>query len=481
MKGVGLAGAGIGVAGLGAAAAAGDTVFHDMDEALASPSAIYKKPWWVKLVDQPTVPIDWSVLQPGRTLLLPPKGHNPGPDKAVAYQTFIDYFQRLFPDWKPVGHSITGNDMYWGDIRMDAMATSHFTSGGIPTELVTALTKAGTYTSIVAKQQGWREQPSWKDRGYPSRWEGTPEENLRTMTVIARMAGADGIGAIEIDDNFKRLMWGRSAPAPGGTVNEWGDVDDFVFTPNDLKPTKITIPNKCKWFLTWTQKHPYFQGGQYSANAGRAGLTGEHAYTRVTLRDIQESMNSLGYLSLQWSASLIPSGAVGVLSGMGEQCRQGTPLQPTIGLASRVMWGFFTDMPLAPTKPIDFGAYNFCHTCGICAENCMFQSIPKGDPTWDGNDGREYPDRYNPGYKAWRNDTQKCNHCPVCQNVCPFTHNNGTSAGIHELVRTTISTTSAFNGFMANMDRNFSFNKLKNPNEIWNADIFPWGIDSSQS
>ncbi|RAL69038.1 Tetrachloroethene reductive dehalogenase TceA [Dehalococcoides mccartyi] len=38
---------------------------------------------------------------------------------------------------------------------------------------------------------------------------------------------------------------------------------------------------------------------------------------------------------------------------------------------------------MLPTPPIDFGAYKFCKTCGICADACPFGLIQKGDPTWE--------------------------------------------------------------------------------------------------
>jgi len=46
MKMLGLAGAG-----------------HDLDEITASPKAEWKRPWWVRSVDEPTVETDWNRLE----------------------------------------------------------------------------------------------------------------------------------------------------------------------------------------------------------------------------------------------------------------------------------------------------------------------------------------------------------------------------------------------------------------------------------
>jgi hypothetical protein len=36
---------------------------RDLDEVAASPLAQWKRPWWVKTVDKPTVDIDWDVVE----------------------------------------------------------------------------------------------------------------------------------------------------------------------------------------------------------------------------------------------------------------------------------------------------------------------------------------------------------------------------------------------------------------------------------
>ncbi len=58
MKGLGLAGAGLG------AAAAASPVFHDLDEAIASPDAVkVNLPWYSKEVDNPTHEVDWNLAE----------------------------------------------------------------------------------------------------------------------------------------------------------------------------------------------------------------------------------------------------------------------------------------------------------------------------------------------------------------------------------------------------------------------------------
>ncbi|PKH47499.1 reductive dehalogenase, partial [Dehalococcoides mccartyi] len=58
VKALGLTGAGLGTA------AAATPVFQDLDDVTASPSAEWKRPWWVKNreIDDPTTEIDWDMM-----------------------------------------------------------------------------------------------------------------------------------------------------------------------------------------------------------------------------------------------------------------------------------------------------------------------------------------------------------------------------------------------------------------------------------
>ncbi|QBX63425.1 twin-arginine translocation signal domain-containing protein [Dehalococcoides mccartyi] len=57
MKALGLTGASIGVA------SAASPIFHDLDEVSSSASATWKRPWYVKQTDEPTMEVDWDKLE----------------------------------------------------------------------------------------------------------------------------------------------------------------------------------------------------------------------------------------------------------------------------------------------------------------------------------------------------------------------------------------------------------------------------------
>jgi reductive dehalogenase len=132
-----------------------------------------------------------------------------------------------------------------------------------------------------------------------------------------------------------------------------------------------------------------------------------------------------------------------------------------------------TDLPLAPTNPIDAGIVKFCKDCKTCAESCPYDAMPLGDARWDHEEAEEEElKNYTPGYKGWRLFNLKCIRCKNCHTTCPF--NSPDTAIVHDLVRATAATVPIFNGFLANMHRAFGYG-TKNPNDWWATDA-PIGL-----
>jgi reductive dehalogenase len=432
-----------------------------------SPSANSKNPWWVKLVDEPTTPIDWSLLTPRRK-----KQSRPLTLFRTSQETrqlFIDYWEKKWPDWQP-----PEGEQFTPDIRHDALkrGADFLYSIQFPTEVQKAT--GNIYSSGMDRPEGWHLSTTPQLRGYV-KWQGSPEENLLMCRVAGRFYGLDDVMAIPVDDHFLRVMWGNN----GSIEFEFGDVDDFVITrPTQVvsKITKVIIPNKCKWYLQFTQRQlgteylPYIAGTSQGASQ-----TLSYCHWKKSMKNLQEFVWALGYISLDNdSGRFIPTGATGTLSGAGELMRLGAIGNSQYGTTMRGMHGFLTDLPLAQTSPIDFGGREFCKTCAICAEQCPQGAISDGEPYWEAR----YPHE-NPGYLAWRNDTMKCSHCPICQQVCPF--NSQEKSSVHNLIRATASTTSIFNGFFTEMGKVVGTYGQRNPNLWWEReDTLPFGYDSAR-
>jgi reductive dehalogenase len=150
-----------------------------------------------------------------------------------------------------------------------------------------------------------------------------------------------------------------------------------------------------------------------------------------------------------------------------------------------------TDLPLAPTKPIDFGGYRFCHSCRKCAESCPSNALKTDDePSWDVTPatGDVKPELFNnPGIKTWYFDHFKCNkywketdtYCGICQGICVFSKEG--DASIHDVVKAMISSTSMFNGFFYNMDEFFGYGVApeERATDWWDTCLPVNGIDYS--
>jgi reductive dehalogenase len=148
---------------------------------------------------------------------------------------------------------------------------------------------------------------------------------------------------------------------------------------------------------------------------------------------------------------------------------------------------------LVATTPIDSGIAKFCESCTKCAELCPTQAIPyHKEPSWDitpadspgGDPDFLDPTRFNqPGKKIWFLNLFACRAnwiftdtgCGICQGTCVFSKAGAQS--IHGMVRSLISTTSIFNGFLTNMDATFGYGNVGYDPDFPNpGSFYPGGV-----
>ena len=151
---------------------------------------------------------------------------------------------------------------------------------------------------------------------------------------------------------------------------------------------------------------------------------------------------------------------------MGEHCRVGASTNsPDFGTAAFRNY-LITDLPLAPTKPIDAGMFKFCETCKICADLCPVSALSMDGPSYEG-DPNISPSLLDVpfAYKGYRFNSYRCYKCSRCQTICPFTSKR--EAMVHSLVTGTISTTPIFNSFFTTMDKVFGYSEIRHPDDFW--------------
>jgi reductive dehalogenase len=465
MKGLGLAGAGIG------AAAATSPVFHDLDEVMGAPQGETKHPWYVKELEHehPTVEIDWSIYQridktakSPRPLIIRNRDTHAKYSETLADTLAaraagheIDYLKEHFPDYQGVS------------LRDHALTRALYTTrvdypnwdGGI---LVHRGSKTGEPAEIPTPESVVNSRQ--RINGF-SKWQGTPEENLRTLRSALRFFGAVEIGCAELTANTRKLIYANSgSETKAGKAYVFKDTD----APEETSTERI-IPNKCKYVLFIAGLEPTDVVRHAPAPSG----TGYENYSRVATR-ANYFLGALGYLHVD-AGSITTSNSWGTLTGVTEHSRAsdvGTAYK--YGNMLRMMHRIITDMPLALTHPYDAGIAKFCETCKTCAEMTPWSGcLPLGDKSWQHEDPEsESLGNYVPGYKGWRVNYLKCMQCKNCHATCPF--NSGDQALIHSVVRATAATVPLLNGFMADMHRTFGYG-IRNPEDWWEHDV-PTGM-----
>jgi len=167
-----------------------------------------------------------------------------------------------------------------------------------------------------------------------------------------------------------------------------------------------------------------------SPDVPAAAATGV-GYSRMAfvLACMGEFIRNLGYDAIQCGNDTALSIPLAIDAGLGELGRNGLLITPQYGPRVRLC-KIFTDLPLEPDQPIEFGVKEFCKRCKLCAKYCEAGAISMDDePSF------EVACRSNnPGVLKWYVNVDLCYlfwcengiDCSTCIKVCPY--NNRTAA-----------------------------------------------------
>ncbi|ADJ26812.1 reductive dehalogenase [Dehalogenimonas lykanthroporepellens BL-DC-9] len=454
MKGLGLAGAGLGSAALVAPG------FKDLDEAIGATNNS-PKPWWVKTVDQPMVDIDYSLMERYD-------------QREGAFQIGL---QRYFGNGDVAQGTIVVNEQN----KLAGEAGAKLFNEGKPGYALrdVALTTARGAMSGGYSFLGRQKAATPQDRGV-AKWQGNPEENFNMLRNAAKIWGATHFNVVELEPGTtKKFVWSWDHD---GRKIEFEDVDVPYLTAD-----KKAIPNAIRYAVV------FYVPGSIRTNTRVAEAMGDIARCYEHFFNIQnqlmEFIRGLGYQSVGQTSnqSLTTKTAMAVLGGSHEQSRMLSAIAPIAGPTPRPGM-LFTDLPLAPTKPIDAGIHRFCATCMKCAHVCPTKSISfDKEPTYEiiGGFNMKGAKRFQVNgatCRAGANDGV-VNPCRLgnwntCMRQCTFSKLD--DAMIHEIIHMTVSSTSLFNGFFANMDDFFGYNTPITPDEWWTEDMLPFDQDLTQ-
>ncbi|MFC2026587.1 reductive dehalogenase [Chloroflexota bacterium] len=444
---------GLGGIGLGAAAVS-VPVFHDLDELIGSPEAELKHSWYVKEVEKPTTEIDWKMIQR------------------------FDYREVMWADG--LKKALGQEEWEW----VFKLAQANRIKGikeNIPGYTLRDQALHGGRVWAPVSFLGPRTTQTPEELGVP-RWEGTPEENARMIRAFLRVHGAAQVGFVYLEtDTTEKLIYAIDS-APGFPRLDILDVDE----PEDnTEKGYLVIPKKACWVIVYTIRMSDVVMRSTPTHIGLVPTKIAYDLKTLIQGQLQNFLRALGYMCLGEAAiynSLGMHVGFGVLAGLGEQSRVMHLLTPEYGLHQRVFMAI-TDLPLAPSKPIDFGAMQFCRACKKCADFCPVQAIPHDtEPSWE-TWGKPYR---SPGVRIWRRDEPRCNtymlsaggveHCSLCLGVCPLSKGSR-QAFYHDIMTATVGTTSVFNRFFRKMDDMLGYGMKDNPERFWELDLPPFGWD----
>lgn len=186
----------------------------------------------------------------------------------------------------------------------------------------------------------------------------------------------------------------------------------------------VTIPNQCQnTIIMAIEMDP--AGIATSPAIPAAGATGV-GYSRMgfVLSLLGEFIRNLGYHAIQCGNDTALSIPLAIDAGLGQLGRHGLLITPQFGPRIRLC-KIFTNLPLQPDQPIDFGVTETCRKCKLCADACEIEAISKDDdpsfsPVCSSN---------NPGVRKWYVNAELCyqfwcdngGDCSTCIAVCPYT------------------------------------------------------------
>ncbi len=455
-------------------------VFHDLDEVIALPIAEWKRPWWVRQVDKPTIEVDWDNKQrfDGRKMQQVSWAKYVGEDVANRLNKLREKRTIQWIEENKPGYTLRDRAMLLSGAQAGSVTTSYLGLWRDSTETKNIYPQqSGTGAHIKVKDPFQPAPRSPSEMGVP-RWEGRPEDNARMIRSALRHFGADQVGFLELDVNIRKLVY--SFDARDGKALEFENVDLAYETEY-----KRVIPNGARWIIVFSVQlsEELIKRNSGGAPTALSGSTTGMAYARARniLDRLQTFLYVLGYQGLMgtWYNGLAIAPALGVMAGLGELSRLQKMISPEHGPLQRI-FKVITDLPLAPTKPIDAGIMRFCRTCKICAEACPARALSMDtEPSWD-----VVGPWNNPGHRAYFQDGVKCRTwwsvntagCATCLAVCPFSHKD--KSFIHKIVAPTLSRTSLFNRFFTRMHSVFGYETPKEPESWWNLNMPPHGIDT---
>jgi NAD-dependent dihydropyrimidine dehydrogenase PreA subunit len=245
---------------------------------------------------------------------------------------------------------------------------------------------------------------SWDEEPSPERFPvDDPEWMTARVKQVARFFGASLVGITKVDPRW---------------------VYSHYFERTTGKTGKLEIRYRYAVVIA-TEMDWDFVNTSPDWEASAAAALGYSHMVEVA-GSLARYIRMLGYPAVPSGNDTAQSIPLAIDAGLGELGRNGLLLTPEFGPRVRLC-KVFTDLPLIPDRPIDFGIQTFCETCHSCAQSCPVDAIQWGDRS------TEVPSICNrKGLLRWTVDTARCylywkengKSCGNCMAACPWAFQN---------------------------------------------------------
>ena len=252
------------------------------------------------------------------------------------------------------------------------------------------------------KVEGFTDYYSIQTEGPPAPVEITSAEDCtKRIKQAAKMFGAGMAGVCAIDERW---------------------VYSHNFSRKTEAVQKLDLLKGLKYAIMIVIPMDYDLSKTYPAALSGAATGIGYSVGLNCANTLAQFITNLGYqaiASLNDTALNIP---MAIEAGLGEYGRHGLLITPKFGPNIRIA-KVFTDLPLVPDQPIEFGVKQFCTICERCANACPVKAIPHGGP-------QSEPPNFSSltGITKWTVNAEKCfkfwvgmnTDCAICIRVCPY-------------------------------------------------------------
>ena len=276
-----------------------------------------------------------------------------------------------------------------------------------------------------------------------------PSKMTRVVKKAARVYGASLAGVCHLD---QRWLYSHYMHIRG----------------KQIERNPIEIPEEYKYAIVLAFEMDYDLIKLLPTRTGSAGVTSAYARMAFTTGTLAQFIRYLGYKAIPMGNDTATSIPLAIDAGLGELSRMGVLITPEYGPRVRLA-KVFTDLPLEPDSPIEFGVWDFCMKCEKCARYCPGQAIMFGPPT-----DKVHNISNREGLLRWPIDAEKCfswfartkGVCGACIRVCPFNQPRGL---LHEWVRRGVKNTRWLDSLFIKADDLLGHGKKARVDSFWDG------------